>query len=307
MTLPQQSPAGLPKAKQALFAAACVAAVMLPALPLRAADYHVPPPLPDDALRGSQTVVNAPPNYANWSGFYFGGVLGRSFASANFASGSSQQISDILANTELAGPVSSWTILGPSSTASTAFGGFRGYNIQWGEVVTGAELSYNHAALNLGATGTAGPIDIPGANLPDGSTVLYHVTTNASESISIHDVATVRMRFGWVVDRLLPYAFVGMSLGRADVTRAASVSPLTKTVTPSTGGAGVTGAVTLPRNPESDSTSMLAYGIAGGLGVDVGITPNLFLRTEWEYAQFTNIKGTTVSVNSVHAGVGFKF
>ncbi len=44
-----------------------------------------------------------------------------------------------------------------------------------------------------------------------------------------------------------------------------------------------------------------------GLGLDVGITSNVFLRAEWEYVQFPNVDDVRVYVNSVQAGLGYKF
>ena len=39
----------------------------------------------------------------------------------------------------------------------------------------GGELNYNHTSLKIGAADTIGPLLVPGANLPDGSTVYYTV------------------------------------------------------------------------------------------------------------------------------------
>jgi opacity protein-like surface antigen len=159
----------------------------------------------------------------------------------------------------------------------------------------------------LGATGKTGPIDVPGAPLADGSTVMYNnVTVNSSATVAIHDFATARARFGWTYDRLLPYAFVGFAVSRADVTRSADVSG-SKTVTPPLPGAPSTGVLSLPRSPQSESKSLIAYGFTAGLGLDVAITPNLFLRGEWEYVQLPNVNDVRVNLNSVHAGLGFKF
>ena len=34
---------------------------------------------------------------------------------------------------------------------------------------------------------------------------------------------------------------------------------------------------------------------------------NVFLRGEWEYIKFLKVKDTVVSMNSLHAGIGYKF
>jgi outer membrane immunogenic protein len=281
------------------------------------ADYSPPPALPDYSLRGSETEPVGAPTYPRWDGFYFGAQAGKTFGMADFGNGSSSQISYILANTELENIVSNWTTMPQSTTASQSYGGFVGYNFQWGEVITGLELNYNHMALNAAATASIGPLIVPGATQTNGNTVQYAVSVASTASVAIHDIMTARARAGWTFDRLLPYAFAGVAVGQADVTRSANVFG-TKTVTtpaifdPITGLLIVpqissTAPLILPRNPQSESKSQIAYGFTAGLGVEVGILQNLFLRAEWELVQFPNISDFRVQTNSVHVGVGMKF
>jgi opacity protein-like surface antigen len=131
----------------------------------------------------------------------------------------------------------------------------------------------------------------------------------------MRDILTARARFGWTVDRFLPYAFAGAAVGNAEVSRFASVTG-TKTVTPPPTvdafgnvipGTPVTNPLSLPRNPQSESRGVIAYGYTAGLGIDIGITANMFLRAEWEYVQFFAINDVRVNVNSAHAGIGLKF
>ena len=117
------------------------------------------------------------------------------------------------------------------STGSGSYGGFLGYNFQWGDVIIGVELNYNHMAIKAGPAGLLGPILVRGANLPDGSTVLYSVTVTSTGSVAIHDVMTARARFGWTFDRLLPYGFVGVAVGRADVIAVHNLAGTTITMT----------------------------------------------------------------------------
>ncbi len=44
-----------------------------------------------------------------------------------------------------------------------------------------------------------------------------------------------------------------------------------------------------------------------GLGVEVSILPNMFLRAEWEYVQFAPIHDIQVNINSARVGLGLKF
>jgi opacity protein-like surface antigen len=255
-------------------------------------------------LRGSYS-----PSSTRWDGFYVGGQAGKTFGTADFSNATGSMVSYMLANTELQGIVSDWTTLSKSSTGGPSFGGFIGYNFQWDDVVLGAELNYNRMSLETGARDTVGPILIPGASLPDGSTVLYSVTETSSASVVIHDIATARARAGWAFDRFLPYGFAGLAVGRADVSRFATLAGTTKTTTSTdTPPVVVSGPLKLPRNPQSLSQGgLIAYGFTAGLGVDVALMQNLFVRAEWEFVEFPNIADFRVPANSARVGVGLKF
>ncbi len=260
----------------------------------------------DWPLRGSLT-----PTYTRWDGYYAGGQGGQSFASADFSKGSSSQINFILANTELQPVVSTWTTLPKGTTGGQSFGGFFGYNVQWENVILGGELNYNHLSLNNGSQDVVGPILVPGANLPDGSTVLYTVTVTSTASLSVTDILTARGRAGWTYDRYLPYVFVGLAVGRFDVTRSVSVTGLKTTQGPPVGGVTPPpsiGVLSLPRNPQTEGTEgQIAYGYTAGLGVDISLLPNMFLRAEWELIQFPNVSDFRVAMNSARLGLGVKF
>jgi outer membrane immunogenic protein len=314
MTSPHETPSPSRKhrtTRRGRIAAAAVLAAVLLSPAAYAADYSPPP---DFTLRGSETPTLSEPTYPNWSGFYFGAQAGRSFATADFGNSTSALISYILRDTELQNSVSSWTTLPQSSTGGQSYGGFAGYNIQWGDVITGLELNYNHLGLSSGAQDTEGPLIIPGATQSNGSTVQYAVTVQSRASVSITDIMTARARVGWMYDRLLPYAFGGLAIGRADVTRYASVTG-TKTVTPLDPVTGqpnpalaTTGDLILPGNPQSQtSNGRFAYGVTFGLGMEVGLLPNLFLRGEWEYVAFNNIDNVKLQANTARVGLGLKF
>jgi outer membrane immunogenic protein len=267
------------------------------------ADYSAPIP---DFLRGSENEVIGRPTYPRWEGFYFGGQAGKTFGTANFGNANSTQIGYILTNTELEGIVSEWTTLANGTSGTQSYGGFVGYNYQWGEVITGLELNYNHMGLNVANSGSLGPLIVPGATQNNGDTVQYSITVASSASVSIDDIVTARARAGWTYDRFLPYGFAGLAVGRADIAHSTSVTG-TKTTTPPAPGVPVTGALLLPRNPQSEEKSELVYGFTAGLGVDVGILPNMFLRAEWEFVQFPDVSDFRVTTNSVHVGLGLRF
>jgi len=51
----------------------------------------------------------------------------------------------------------------------------------------------------------------------------------------------------------------------------------------------------------------LLYGFAVGGGMDVALTPNIFVRGEYEYTRFAPIANVLLTVTSARFGAGFKF
>jgi outer membrane immunogenic protein len=51
----------------------------------------------------------------------------------------------------------------------------------------------------------------------------------------------------------------------------------------------------------------LAVGVAAGLGTDYALTPNVFVRGEFEYIYFAAVYGVQVSVITGRVGAGVKF
>ena len=203
--------------------------------------------------------------------------------------------------------VANWNLgLGKQSSRASAYGGFTGYNWQWTDVVVGLEASYMHG--KFGGMSQASRGLVSGSPLSDG---LFHdVVVNSSSAISISDMATLRARAGYSVGSFLPYAFAGVALGNADITRSVTIHD---NYAPTL--AGAIAACPTPPNPgppicsTSNATQAqhnhLIYGYSGGLGVDVNLIGGLFMRAEWEYVRFTSSVDT--SINNVRAGLGYKF
>ena len=59
--------------------------------------------------------------------------------------------------------------------------------------------------------------------------------------------------------------------------------------------------------PPAGSSSALTYGFSAGGGVDVALTPNVFVRGEFEYAQFAPISGIVAEIMTARVGAGLKF
>ncbi|MEA2993089.1 MAG: outer rane immunogenic protein [Alphaproteobacteria bacterium] len=287
-----------------------------------------PPAIP--TLRGSDAVVPAVspaipiagPAYPDWSGVYVGVQAGQSTASMDFANGTSTLIHFILRNTVIENQVAGWTTLGQGDTVGRSYGGFIGYNTNWDEVVLGVEANYNKLSASQSASDALSRVINNSPDAPLGHTYAYDVSVSSSSAVHITDLLTLRARAGWAAGQfLLPYAFAGLAVGRADVTRSASVSgTLTDDFfvnTPFPDGLGgvvvvpvsktVTSFLVLP-GPQGESfKGVFAYGYTAGLGVDVALMRSLFLRAEWEWIQFAPIKDTRVHINTARVAVGFKF
>jgi opacity protein-like surface antigen len=49
------------------------------------------------------------------------------------------------------------------------------------------------------------------------------------------------------------------------------------------------------------------YGVTAGAGLDIAVSRNFFLRTEYEYVQFQPVSGTNIDINTVRLGGGVRF
>jgi outer membrane immunogenic protein len=265
--------------------------------------------LPDlPILRGAVT-DGMSTSRVNWQGVYIGGQGGYGSSDENFNGSTSNMIAALLANTTIESEmhVSQWNLgLGKQSARTSGYGGFAGYNSQWTDVVVGLEASYLHGSF--GGSSTASKSLVSGAALSDG---LFHaVTASSLASISISDMATLRARAGYSVGSFLPYAFAGIALGDADITRSVTVHD---NYAPTFAGAVAACPVSPNPGPPFCATlnatqtqhSHFIYGYSGGVGVDVNLVGGLFMRAEWEYIRFTSSVDT--SINTVRAGLGYKF
>jgi outer membrane immunogenic protein len=250
--------------------------------------------LPDvPVLRG---FVNDAPRIArtNRQGFYVGGQAAFGAGDMNFSNTDAALIAAVTANPifqQAAFP--SFPPIGKVNTAkNTGFGGFIGYNAQWDDAVVGIDVSYLHQTLQGSAMADFETITQQGGL----TTTDTHSDTAAS--LTLRDFGSARMRGGWAFGSFLPYAFAGIGLGMADITRNISV---TRTVI-------VNGVVTSGPSTASwnqNQSSHFVTGYAAGVGLDTMLMAGLFLRLEYEYLRLGT--AVDVSVNTVRAGLGYKF
>jgi outer membrane immunogenic protein len=271
-----------------------LAAVMIGAASVaQAADM---PDLP--ILRGGFTDGLSRAN-VNWAGVYIGGQATHGAADMDFTNSGQDLLAKLLNNVDLETQfdISKWPLLGKAHMQSSGYGGFVGYNFQWSDALIGLELNYTHGNFFGASSGSqARTFQYP-------TNYLSTAAVSSSSSMKITDYGSLRVRGGYAIDCFLPYGFVGVAMGQANINRRAdtflyyqyvgSAIPPLPNIGPST------------HSLTDDANSHFVMGFAGGLGVDVMLYAGLFLRAEWEYLRFTST--VDASVNTVRAGLGYKF
>jgi outer membrane immunogenic protein len=267
-----------------------VAAIVGTATAAQAADMP-------DFLRGSFT---APVARTNWQGVYIGGQASYGAADMDFSNSGQDLLKKLLNNIDVESQfnISGWPLQQKTNTQNSGFGGFFGYNAQWTDVVVGVELNYIHGKFFNSSQGSQGrtfffPTD-------------YQTTADvfSNSSMNIRDYGSLRVRGGYVWGCFLPYLFGGVALGQADINRFARAELTYRYVgsqiprLPDLGGPP-------PMTLSDTANAHFIYGYSGGLGVDMMLFANLFVRAEWEYMRFTAPVDTTI--NTVRAGIGYKF
>jgi outer membrane immunogenic protein len=233
----------------------------------------------------------------NWQGFYIGGQGGYGSSDENFKGSNTNMLSALLDHNVIQQmDVANWNLgLGKQSLRSSGYGGFAGYNWQWTDVVIGLEASYLHGSF--GGSAKASKELVSGAALTDG--FFHDVAVDSSAAIAVSDMATLRARAAYAWGCFLPYAFAGVALGNADISRTVVVhDAVSNTINGPFTSLGTLTATNVQHNH-------LVYGYSGGLGVDVNLVGGLFMRAEWEYIRFTSAVDT--SINTGRIGLGYKF
>jgi outer membrane immunogenic protein len=285
-----------PTARRAAGLAACLLLTALAAGSARAADW-----LPDvPVLRGSLGAVN-------WEGFVVGGQMGVGNSDTDFGNSTHDMVAYALRNTTIESEQdpSGWTTLPSQIGHLTSYGGFVGYNTMWGQLVLGVEGAYNVVS----SPGTSASDSI-GRQFTTSDGFLNNVDIVASSSIKLNDYGTLRGRAGYAFGQFLPYATVGVAVGRFDYDVTAAVYA---DGTPTAGSSGAPFCLSgsYPNctyvTQSDQKNDAIAAGLEVGLGMDVALTPNIFLRGEWEFIAFAPIHGINYNMNTARAGVGVKF
>jgi outer membrane immunogenic protein len=247
----------------------------------------------DDFLRGSFSTP------VHWDGVLFGAQLGLSNMQTDFGNSSAALIAYSLRDTTVENEFapSSWTTLPSNTTNGKQFGAFLGYNSQWDQIVLGLDMAYNRASSTQSSAS-----DSISRIVTTSDTYVNTVSIVANSSLQLIDYATVRARAGYARGQFLPYFVFGAAVGRLNysTTATTTVSGSSTTALPATYGP----------NTDTQSNSKnnaIVGGFVIGLGMDVAILPNLFLRGEWEYVGFAPVSGIRANLNSGRIGIGVHF
>lgn len=262
------------------------------------------------AFAGDFDVLRGPEPTYHWGGFYVGGDIGYSSSVVDLGPGSGPDISYLLRQTTILTDenLSQWSVLGTSHPQNASFGGFAGYNCEWQDLVLGAEVDYMHVSLNASSSGSLTRNFTDSGGLPSGHHYFYTMNISGKASLQMSDIASIRGRIGWQVDRFMPYFFAGMAFSEAQLVNSVAIS-YTATDYPDSEQPPLTPLNPLAVGPltQSNSTSAFAYGADLGVGVDAAVLPNVFVRGELEYIYFAPVDGIPVSISSARVGAGFKF
>ena len=295
----------------------CAAAVVI------AGDALAADPFDDAVLRGTYgdrpavqpRYVPGPPVRYPWDGWYFGAHAGYTNAGFDLGNATASLLDHLLRDTVVGQHVTAWTILESGSSSRVSYGGFIGKNIQLDDLVIGFEASYNVVSGGVGFSSidTIGRSFNDDAGAPPNHHFIYNVTVGSNASARLTDYGTARVRAGVVLDNFLPYVFAGGAIGRVNVTRSATVAGVrvdVPDVVPPEDGGPIAPLPPAPFGPDSRGESrdgVIAYGYTAGLGLDIALMPNVFVRAEWEFIHFAPVMDVDIYVNTVRAGVGVKF
>ena len=255
--------------------------------------------LPDiPILRGTQGLSTST---VNWQGFYVGVQGGYGSSSEDFNGSNANLLAVVISESGVlpVGVAQFNPIFGRQTDRSWGYGVFGGYNSQWDDVVIGLEASYMHGPF--GGTSAAAAEFFSQTALSDN--FFHHTVVTSSTSMSITDMATFRGRAAYAWGCFLPYMFGGFALGNADILRSVV---LQDSVSVNQGGPF---SLLPPSSASLGAHDHLIYGYTAGLGVDINLVGDLFMRAEWEYVRFaTNLLNVTdPHLNTVRAGLGYKF
>jgi outer membrane immunogenic protein len=150
------------------------------------------------------------------------------------------------------------------------FGAQLGYNFQFDRAVFGVEADISWA--NIGGSRNGAPFSLL-INTPDDG----RIDAAGRVATRLDWFGTVRGRFGYAFDRVMPYVTGGLAYGDIKTTVSATASQFDTGVTPAT---------LVATNNFAASANSVHVGYALGAGVDWAVTERWVLRAEYMYLNF---------------------
>lgn len=245
----------------------------------------------------------------NWEGFYVGGQFGFATSEIDFSHAPQSMTNFMLRDSILQAPVGGWSLLPKNHVQATGFGAYVGRNWQFYDAVLGVEANYSYMN-NLASTASDDMTRlIPGETAPTNHVYTYDTTLGGGAAMQLKDYVTLRGRMGWSGGDFMPYAFGGLAIGRADVSRFATVSYVKYDdfTDPNT---GVTTRSTIGSDTMTQSerrVNSFIFGWTGGVGIEYAVLDCVILRGEWEHVWFSNAKDISLSLNNFRVGAAYKF
>ena len=161
-------------------------------------------------------------------------------------------------------------------------------------------VDFNWSRINSSLDAPVSPITRVAA---PSNGLLYATTITGAASMRIIDFGVLRVRAGIDLGNVMPYAGIGVAVGRADLFRSATRPGLE--IDPSNPGIPPVAPFYFTESETKQGALIYGWSLSGG--VDVMMMPNVFVRAEYEFVNFTPIWSIRASVNTGRLGVGYKF
>ena len=262
--------------------------------------------MPDLRCCGALSNDGPRPTRTNWEGFYVGGQAGFSWSRSNLTNVNNPLVSDLRPTTACCGrrrrsvfAFPGFPPLGRARVSGASFGGFVGYNAQWDDAIISIEGNYSRTKLKASFGGRAQV-----RNITTSGGYLYQNVSTSRAALTVNDLATLRMRGGWAAGCFMPYAFAGLALGDSDLAQVVTARVARTVAGPNALDPNASLGIPLTVQTQN-STNRLTYGYTFGAGTEVMLLSNVFARAEYEYVRL--VRPIDVSINTIRAGLGYKF
>lgn len=238
----------------------------------------------------------------SWGGFYGGLVAGGANADMKLGKGSATLFRNALRGSvlETQGQLSSYfenSLKSKVDRRTIGVGAFVGYNWAIDGAVIGLEADYSRIRLKGKQSETVGRSFVSSDNY------LYSWTGTGSSEASTSDIATFRVRLGYSMDWFMPYMTGGVAVAHGAYQTTATYSfAFADNASPPVRPGGAGGG-----SDKNGRSREVATGMALGVGVDMQLMPNLFVRAEYMRYQFAAFGGSDLTFNIARVAAGVKF